>query len=347
MNILRIIASRLYGLAVGVRNLLYDAHLLHSVRVDVPTICVGNLAVGGTGKTPHTEYIVDMLRKKGYSVAILSRGYKRKTKGFVLADEHSTAQSIGDEPMQMHLHFPDVPMAVSENRVRGIHRLRKLYPGLHVVVLDDAYQHRRLKCGYYILLTAANQLYVYDHLLPWGNLREQRHGSMRANMVVVSKCPKDMRPIDKRIIHSTLRLLPYQSLVFSEMHYDHLRPLYDSVNSPNEMKRPLVVTGIANPSYVWDYLQSQYDDIVTYSRPDHYRYTDKDVSNLQALYQKEHCDGIITTEKDAVRLQTLPRLREVFGGRVYVLPIRVAITEGEDIFTKQIISYVTENNRNR
>ena len=346
MNLLRIIASRLYGVAVGIRNLLYDEHILHSETVDVPTICIGNLAVGGTGKTPHTECVVGMLAEKGYKVAILSRGYKRKTKGFVLADDQSTADSIGDEPMQMHLHFPNIPVAVSENRVRGIKKLQKSYPDLQVVVLDDAFQHRRLCCGYYILLTAADNLYVHDHLLPWGSLREQQYGSLRANMVIVSKCPRDMRPIDKRIIDSTLRLPTYQYLLFSEMKYGSLRPLYEDA-SVTSMQKPLVVTGIANPAYIWEYMKGQYKEIATYQRSDHYRYTDKDIDEMAEQCQKEHCDGIVTTEKDAVRLQTVPRLREKLGDKIYVLPIKTVITEGEDIFTKQIINYVTENNRNR
>lgn len=346
MNLLRIIASRLYGLVVGIRNLLYDEHILHSESVSVPTICIGNLAAGGTGKTPHTECVVGMLAEKGYKVAILSRGYKRKTKGFILADAQSTADSIGDEPMQMHLHFPNIPIAVSENRVRGVKRLQKLYPDLQVVVLDDAFQHRRLRCGYYILLTAADNLYVHDHLLPWGSLREQRYGSLRANMVIVSKCPRNMRPIDKRVIDSTLHLPTYQYLLFSEMKYGNLRPLFDEMADavPN---KPLVVTGIANPSYMQEYLKSRYKEIATFERSDHYRYTERDINEIAEQCQREHCDGIITTEKDAVRLQMIPRLREILGDKIYVLPIQTAITEGEDIFTKQIINYVTENNRNR
>lgn len=346
MKFLRILVSPIYGLIVGIRNLLYDEHLLHSESVDVPTICVGNLAVGGTGKTPHTEMIVEMLRKKGYKVAILSRGYKRKTRGFILADEHSTALTIGDEPMQMHLRFPDVPVAVSKDRVKGLHKLMKLFPDLHVVILDDAYQHRHLRCGYYLLLTAADNLYIHDHLLPWGSLREHAIGSLRANMIVVSKCPRKMRPIDKRVIDTSLHLPTFQHLVFSEMRYGELRPMYGQ-DVDRAMRKPLVVTGIADPTMLWEYLQGQYKEIATFRRGDHYQFTDRDVEQMLALYKKEHCDGVITTEKDAVRLQLLPRVHEVFGDRVFALPIHAVVTEGEELFTNQIISYVTENNRNR
>ncbi len=346
MNFLRILASGLYGLIVGIRNLLYDEHLLRSETVRVPTIGVGNLAVGGTGKTPHTEYIVELLRGKGYRVAILSRGYKRRTRGFLLADEHSTANTIGDEPMQMHLHFPDVPVAVSENRVRGVRKLLALYPDLQVVILDDAYQHRHLSCGYYILLTAADNLYVNDHLLPWGRLREPKNASLRSNMVIVSKCPSNMRPIDRRVIISTLRLPPYQHIVFSEMQYDALKPLYGQTTDAPIIK-PLVLSGIANPKPLWEYLQGQYREIATYALPDHYQYTQNDIGKILALYTKERCDAVITTEKDAVRLQLLPQMQETFKGRLFVLPMKAVITEGEDIFNNQIISYVTENNRNR
>lgn len=346
MNILRILASGLYGLIIGIRNLLYDEHILHSEIVRVPTICVGNLAVGGTGKTPHTEYIVNLLLSKGYRLAILSRGYKRHTRGFLLADEHATANTIGDEPMQMHLHFPNIPVAVSENRVRGVRKLLSLYPDLQVVILDDAYQHRHLRCGYYILLTAADNLYVNDHLLPWGSLREQKYGSLRANMVIVSKCPNNMRPIDRRVIVSTLRMPPYQHLIFSEMQYGTLKPLYGEITDTS-IRKPLVLTGIANPKHLWDYLKGQYREITTYALPDHYQYTQKDIGKIRNLYNKERCDAVITTEKDAVRLQLLPQMQEAFKGRVFVVPMKAVITEGEDIFNNQIISYVTENNRNR
>ena len=195
MNLLLRILSWLYGWFVGLRNLLYDEHLLHSFEPGLPTICVGNLAVGGTGKTPHVEYIAMFLHAEGYRVAVLSRGYKRRTVGFVEADEQATAATIGDEAMQLKSKHPELIVAVCEDRLIGISRLKKRHPDLQVVILDDAFQHRRLKAGLNILLTQADRLYVEDHLLPLGRLREQAIGSIRANMVVVTKCPPAIQPI--------------------------------------------------------------------------------------------------------------------------------------------------------
>ncbi|MGN1247581.1 MAG: tetraacyldisaccharide 4'-kinase, partial [Paludibacteraceae bacterium] len=172
--------SWLYGLVLAIRHTLYDNHLLPSHEADIPTICVGNLAVGGTGKTPHVEYLIRLLSPR-YKVAVLSRGYKRKTRGFVLADEHASASTIGDEAMQIHSKFPHVAVAVCEDRVRGVRMLKKQVEGLQVVILDDAYQHRAIRCGYYILLTPYNQLYIDDHLLPWGRLRDLKARALKAN----------------------------------------------------------------------------------------------------------------------------------------------------------------------
>ena len=228
--------SWIYGFVVWLRNLLYDDHILRSTKVSIPTICVGNLAVGGTGKTPMAEYLITLL-SANYKVALLSRGYGRKTRGFRLANEHDTAQTIGDEPMQIHCRFPNLPVAVCADRVKGVKTLQHLFPDLQCIILDDAYQHRSLHCGFYILLTPYDCLYTNDHLLPWGRLRDLPNQSHRANVIVVTKCPTNMKPIDRRIVSNSLHLASYQHLFYSSIQYTSL-----SISTV-----PLVVTGIANP----------------------------------------------------------------------------------------------------
>ena len=210
--------SWIYAFFVWLRNVLYDDHVLPSHTVNVPTIAIGNLAVGGTGKTPMTEYIIRLLSSQ-YKVAVLSRGYGRKTRGFRLATPTDTASTIGDEPMQIHMHFPDIPVAVCADRVYGIKRMLQLFPDLQCIILDDAYQHRKLRCGFYILLTPYDRLYTHDHMLPWGGLRDLPNQCQRANVVVVTKCPAKMQPIERRIVSNTLQLASYPHLFYSSIGY--------------------------------------------------------------------------------------------------------------------------------
>lgn len=223
-------ASWLYGAAVMMRNKLFDWEVLQSKSFDIPIISVGNLAVGGTGKTPHTEYLIKSLCNQ-YNVAVLSRGYKRHTKGYVLATPESTARSIGDEPYQMHQKFPSVTVAVDEKRCHGIEKLLALQkPSIDVILLDDAFQHRYVKPGLSILLTDYHRLFCDDTLLPAGRLREPISGKNRAQIVIVTKCPQDIKPIDYNIITKRLNLYPYQQLFFSSFRYGN--PLLKSVGLP-------------------------------------------------------------------------------------------------------------------
>ncbi len=369
MKVFRIIASWLYGIGVYIRNMLYHYNLLRTTEVDIPTICVGNLAVGGTGKTPHTEYLIRLLHND-YKVAVLSRGYKRKTKGIVLADASATADTIGDEPMQIHMHFPDVPICVSGNRVAGVHYIQKHCPDVQVIILDDAYQHRAITCGYYILLTAENNLYVNDHIMPWGRLREHAYRSHRADMVVVTKCSPKMQPIDRRNIIHSLNLASFQQLAFSWMRYGALRKLGAQslshlVTQPHSSSliphlkhplqgdgglwffRPLVLAGIAHPETMLDEVRSRYPQAQLVAFSDHHRFTKRDWKRVARIYEKHHCDAIITTEKDAVRLLLQDEYIRRWGNQTYVLPIEIDMKEFTDIFNQNIIRYVEENTRNR
>ncbi len=361
MRFLRLIVSWFYGVAVTVRNLLFDEHILYSSNAPLPTICIGNLAAGGTGKTPHTEFLARELSKK-YKVAILSRGYKRKTHGFYLADENSTALTIGDEPMQMYINLnkssysvetqhchvsPEEPktngneviVAVCENRLYGIKRLKQLYPDLQAVILDDGMQHRQLRCGMYLLLTAADNLYVHDRFLPYGTLRDNRHSSLRANLIVVTKCPESMQPIDRRVIETSLKIPQYQQLFFSYLQYGELYPLAEGVEQKT-VRKVLVLTAIANPEPMLEYLRSRYTVVKTLAFPDHHNFSGKDVENIARVYAESACDAIVTTEKDAVRLRCNSYYTEALMTNTLILPVSVDFKSQKDQFMKPVLQYL-------
>jgi tetraacyldisaccharide 4'-kinase len=322
----------IYGLVVWIRNLLYDEHILYSAQVSIPTICVGNLAVGGTGKTPMTEYLVSLLSEQ-YKVAVLSRGYGRQTNGFRLANEQDTAQTIGDEPMQIHTRFPKIPVAVCADRVKGVKRLKYLFPDIQCVILDDAYQHRSLRCGMYILLTPYNRLYVHDHMLPCGRLRDVPSQSIRANVVVVTKCPEHMQPIDRRVVANALQLPSYQQLVFSHITYQPL-------SLPGT---PLLVTGIANPQPILAYLREQYPNTELLAFPDHHIFTNNDLEIIRAKAENYIC--VVTTEKDYMRLQHTALVKQL-GNKLYVQTIKTDFGIDKEAFDRAIRLYISENNRN-
>lgn len=330
MNILLAPLSGLYAFGVWVRNWLYSEHILPSYEVDVPTICVGNLAVGGTGKTPHVEYLLRLL-SPSYKVAVLSRGYGRSTHGFVMADTGSTAYTIGDEPMQIHHKFPNVPVAVCEDRVRGVRVLQQRVPGLQVVILDDAFQHRRLTCGLNILLTAADRLYVNDHHLPWGRLRDNVSQALRAHMVIVTKCPLEMQPIDRRVVENKLHLPSFQSLHFSTI-------TYDFSSFPNDRSSCMVVSGIAHPEYLMDFVHKTHPDAEMLSFSDHHVFTPRDIQLIESRAAAVDC--VITTEKDAERLMLVP-LSDQLRAKLCPLPIAVTLTD-EKIFQERVSNYINQ-----
>lgn len=325
-------ASWLYGLGVGIRNALYNSHFIHTRPAPLPAICVGNLAVGGTGKTPMVEYLIRLL-SPNYKVAVLSRGYKRETLGFLIADSTATARTIGDEPMQLHRKFPEVIVAVSADRYLGMKRLQNAFPDLQVVILDDAFQHRRIRCGLNILLTPADSLFVDDHFLPYGRLRDSKHQSQRADIVVVTKCPPGIKPIEKRLIDTRLHLPSYQTLFFSFITYPPVRA----------EGRALLVTAIARPEYLEAYLKTVYPELATLAYPDHHTLSRNE---LQYLEQKaKYYDRVYTTEKDLVRLEEAP-LSDELREKLTPVAIETQIAEHED-FDRQVLTYVYENARKR
>jgi tetraacyldisaccharide 4'-kinase len=334
MNFIRKILfpfSILYSAIASIRNYCYDNGLLKSYSFNLPVIVVGNLSVGGTGKTPQIEYLIRLLSDK-YKVATLSRGYKRKSNGFILADANANAEIIGDEPYQYFSKFPKIQVAVDVDRKNGIEQLLSISSKPDVILLDDAYQHRRVKAGFYILLTSYNELYSDDFQLPTGNLRENRSGAKRANVIVVTKCPSDLSKQDQEVIKNKLAILPNQTLFFSTIEFD------EYVYSENEKKpvfeilniEKLLLAGIAKPKTFFAHLKSNNETCLTF--PDHHQFTEND---LQEIKNKAQNNIIITTEKDFVRLKgCLPK------DQLYYLPIKTKFLFEGDNFDKIITSYV-------
>ena len=329
--------SWLYGAATYVRNMLYDKKLLPQEEFNIPIVSVGNITVGGTGKTPHVEYIVTHLATE-YNVAILSRGYKRKTKGYVLANSKSTPDMIGDEPYQMYQKFGMVAkVAVCENRAEGIKRLLKEFPKINLVILDDAFQHRSIKPKVSVLLTDYNRPIYKDKILPLGRLRESEHGVTRADFVLVTKCPGGMKAIDYRMILKDLELSEYQKSFFTCYDYRPLKPVFPDDSPyravPEELTSAdtvLLLTGIAQPRTFVRHFKSYPFHKKIYHFPDHHNFSRQDIDKISRGF--EEMTGkrkiIITTEKDAVRLANNPYYPQHLKPLTFFIPIEVRVLEG-------------------
>lgn len=345
--------SWIYHGIVSMRNSLYDNKVLKSYRFDVPVISIGNITVGGTGKTPHTELIVKML-EDDYKITILSRGYKRKSKGFRRATPQSTVAEIGDEPKQMAQKFAGTAdVVVCEDRAEGIMRITEENKAENqMIILDDAYQHRKVSPAVNILLIDYNRPIFEDHFLPWGDLRESAKESSRANIVIVTKCPPDVKPIDRRVFAKHVGLLPSQSIFFTNFNYMPLKAVFgDQNDAPNitEATQILLVTGIANTKSIEDYVAKSLSKNITHIKyKDHHNFSQKDVAKISNAFATLSGDDkvIVTTEKDAVRLNEMdfaPELRQ----RMYYLPIEVNFVFDDELELKnEILKYVTEDKRN-
>jgi len=334
MNLLRKILfpfAILYGFITGIRNFLFDKGILKSYSFDIPIIAVGNLSVGGTGKTPQIEYLIRLLSPK-YKVATLSRGYKRKSEGFILADSTSNAEILGDEPFQFYKKFNTIQVAVDANRKNGIEQLLSQTDKPEVILLDDAFQHRKVKAGFYILLTSYGDLFSDDFMLPTGNLRESRNGAKRANLVIVTKCPATLSLDEQNKIRAKLNLDLNQELYFSFIDYD------DSIYSENksiavsEIKNSdkLLLAGIAKPTPFFEHLKSKNEECLIFS--DHHHFSEKDISEIEKNAKNKI---IITTEKDFVRLKGSLSKEQLF-----YLPIRSTFLSGSENFDKTITNYL-------
>ena len=345
--------SWLYGIGVFIRNKMFDWGILKEFEYDIPIICVGNITVGGTGKTPHTEYIVNLLRKQ-YEVAVLSRGYGRKKSGFILADNNSTSLEIGDEPYQIKQKFDNIIVAVDGNRRRGIGKLLKLENPPQIIILDDAFQHRYIRPSFIILLTDFNRLMYNDRLLPAGRLREPIRRVKNADMVVVTKCPIDLNVLDIRLLSHEANLFPYQDLYSTHFDYKRLRAVFDSDNTLDieaiKNRHVLLVTGIASPKMIMTKLDEYTKRVETLCYSDHYMFKNSDIKNIKQKFESISSDDkiIITTEKDASRLFLFSDMDENLKKAMYYFPIEIAFfnEEQEKQFENRIKQHVKENTRN-
>lgn len=320
--------SLIYAAVTSLRNFLYDKGIKKSTAFNVPIIAVGNLSVGGTGKTPMVEYLVRLL-SLDKKLVVLSRGYKRKSKGFFLANETTTIEEIGDEPFQYHSKFKNINVAVNANRVEGVTKILKVLPQTDVILLDDAFQHRKIKAGFYIMLTAFNDLFYNDLVLPAGNLRECQSGVKRANMVVVTKCPIDLSDQEMLQIKNKIAI-DNDKIFFSTINYHHsVTNNSDEISIENLKNDFIAVAGIAKPEFFYDYLKCNKTDCLTF--PDHHFFSDKDIKNI---IQKANGRKIITTEKDYMRLQNLLPQKQLF-----YLPIEIFFLNDSLNFNAEIKIY--------
>ena len=331
----------MYGLVILIRNWMYDHKLLKSASFGLPIICVGNLSVGGTGKSPMVEYIVLHL-KNSFRLATLSRGYKRKTRGYALASESSSAIDIGDEPMQFYKKFPDVPIAIGEERLVAIPQLLHDRPGTEVIILDDAFQHRAVKAGINILLTEKDNLFTRDFFLPTGDLRDMRLSYKRADIIVVTKCREDLSENERVSVVKEIKPLSHQKIFFSTISYGI--PYHISNRNfffiDNETV-VLLVVGIANPRLLKRYLEEKAGTYYMMQYNDHHIYTIDDWKEIKDRFEKMEGKKkiILTTEKDAVRLDKFNN--ELAGMPFYVLPIehRFLFNEAQ-LFQNEIVAYI-------
>ncbi len=325
--------SKLYGAATYMRNKFFDWNILKQHTFNVPIITVGNLAAGGTGKTPHVEFIVEAFYRRR-KVAVLSRGYRRNTKGFIVAGRTSTPHDIGDEAYQIYHKFGGkVMMAVCEDRVAGINELLRIEPTVELIVLDDAFQHRYVKPAASVLISEYNRPIYEDKLLPYGTLRESRKGVNRADVVIISKCPRNMKPYDYRQCINEYDLSPWQHLYFSHFDYQELRPVFPDVATTvpyldwlNNTDTVLAVAGIGNPRPFIKQVKSYCAKVKVDIFPDHHFFTRKDIDYLRTRFDSLRKTGqrfIITTEKDAVRLASNPYFPYELKQHTFYLPVKV------------------------
>ncbi len=332
------------------RRILYQKGWLTVYKPTIPTICVGNIAVGGTGKTPHIEYLIRLLSPQ-YSIATLSRGYKRTTKGFLSSNASNceiNAETLGDEPMQFHTHFPDIPIAVCENRAVGIQNLIKEENHLQVILLDDAFQHLSVRCGLNIILTEYSRPYFSDFPMPAGNLREFGTAASFADMIIVTKTPQDLTLTEKQQFTDKMKVSKTKPIFFTTYAYNNPEPLTEKAKlfSLQQNTKILLLTGIAHPEPLQNEIAKYYPNIESLTFSDHHIFTDKEISFLQQKYQQsgENDTVFFTTEKDSFRLISNRTKKAVSLLPFFTIPIKVEfLFEEELLFNKNIQDYVEKN----
>ncbi len=338
-----------YGFVMMIRNLLFDMDILPSERFMIPVISIGNLSLGGTGKTPHIEYLIRLLKER-FRIATLSRGYGRVPDGFILATKESDVKTIGDEPLQYIRKFDGIKVAVDEKRVRGIHELIEKSPDLDVVLLDDAYQHRYVNPGLSILLTDYHHMYHDDFVVPSGRLREFTYGAHRADIIIVTKTPKIFSPITRRGILEDLKPKSHQKIFFSYIKYGNPVPVYNdsSCTFPNKLTSLLLFTGIANDYPLKEHLSRYCSNITTIKFNDHHQYTIGDIEKVKKIFYDLPTQSkvIFTTEKDVMRLKTDELTPLIKNLMLFYLPIEIDFHDKDKpAFNTAILDYVNKKKK--
>ena len=332
---------------VIVRHRLYDWGVLKSYSFDIPVVCIGNITVGGTGKTPTAEYILASLAKH-YTMAILSRGYGRNTKGYREVTVNDIYSDVGDEPLQMKLKFPETVVVVSEDRVAGIERIRQEHPEVNLIIMDDGFQHRRVRPKVNILIVDSTRPYDSDHMLPLGRLRDLPSRLKEGHIFIVSKCSDTMSPIDKRIWYNKLRDQAYHEVFFSNIETLDIEPIYDFDNreQPYYAQQAILVSGIGNPRPFIREAETRFTVVDKVIFPDHHKFTADDLRSIYEVFNKYPRAIILTTEKDAVRLRRA-RMPERMMRAMYYQPIAMRLVDGpgRHDFVESLISSIKEKER--
>lgn len=356
MNILRVLIfpfAILYGIIIEIRNKLFDWKILSSESYNIPIISAGNLSVGGTGKTPHIEYLISLLFDNN-NIATLSRGYGRKSKGFIKANIDSDYYQIGDEPLQFKQKFPEITVTVDENRRNGINKLLNSDSNPDIILLDDAFQHRYVKAGLSILLTDFHKLYTNDYMIPTGTLREFRKGAKRADIIIVTKTYSVLSPLTRRRIEKLIKPKSYQTLLFSYISYKQIQTVpginLQRKSANRKFNTILMFTGIANSYPLQQHLKNFCSELIVMEFQDHHKYTQKDTEKIIKTYSEifSNNKAIITTEKDSMRLYNTNLIKNFVDLPLYFVPIEIKFhNKDKSKFDKKILSYVKENKRIR
>lgn len=347
-NFLLALLSLPYRLVISIRHKMFDWGVFKSVEYDIPIVCVGNLTVGGTGKTPVCEFIIEHL-SQNYNIALLSRGYGRRTKGYYEARPDSSFRDTGDEPKQIKLKYPHIVVAVCGDRREGIRRIRESHPGVNLILLDDGFQHRWVETWVNIIVMDYNRPIYNDHLLPWGSLRDLPSQLKRAHFVIVNKCPSNMTPLDVRIIRKSLNLYPYQSAYFTSLEHGDASALYDDA-VPQKLppgNDVVAMAGIGNPNPFVNYLKKEYNVVRKLIFPDHHPYRLHDLDKMhEALAGEQPSAAIVTTEKDAVKLTNRRRIPDDIATKLYYISVNIKFAEEQqNAFLRKLKEYVRKNQK--
>ena len=342
------ILSSFYGLAISIRHAMFDWGWHHSLEYDIPIVCVGNLTVGGTGKTPVCEFLIEQLGRQ-YNIALLSRGYGRRTKGYLEVQTNSPFRDTGDEPKQIKLKYPGTVVAVCEDRREGIAEIRRRHPETNLILMDDGFQHRWVEPWANIILMDYNRPIYNDHLLPWGSLRDKPSQLYRANFIIITKCPSDLTPLEARIVKKSLRLYPYQSIYFTWFKSSDTIALF-SDTTPQKLARGskvIAMAGIGNPGPFVEQLGKDYDVAGELIFKDHHPYRMIDLERMREALAAAGPDAyIVTTEKDAVKLTNRKRIPDDIANKLYYISVNIKFAEGhESSFTRKLREYVRTNQK--